>query len=106
MRMRPSAAAVVGEVFLGSMSICLRRAGDRSTLSIPATDRRVLRREARRDRPSGLGRRGFYPSVESITASDLRPATKFTLVRPSILRNFSAGTFLIGPGPAAWPGAG
>ena len=104
--MRPSAEAVAGEVFLGSMSNRLRRAGVRSTLSIPAAGRRALRREARRERPPGLGRRGPYPSVESMTASDLRPATKFTLVRPSMLRSFSAGTFLIGPGPAAWPGAG
>jgi hypothetical protein len=57
-------------------------------------------------RPARMFLTGVYPSVESMTARDFFPATKFTLVSPNMSRSLLAGRFLIGPGPTAMPGTG
>ncbi len=51
-------------------------------------------------------RRLSHPSFESTIASDPSRPTTRTLVSPSMLRSFSAGTSFIGPGPTALPGCG
>src|SRR4051812_8450896 len=45
-------------------------------------------------------------SVASTTASIFPDSVYSTRVSPSMLRNFSAGTFLMGPGDSAFPGSG